>query len=189
MNLMTYALLKREINKNLTEGISISNMEIQNGQLIFKLSNGSVINAGKLPTSDLAAIEDLKTELILEINKLQSGMEEIKNSSITTEGGIVAGPLTLLTDPTDDFHAVTKSYLEAYTNEKVSSVPNYVVSKKSKRGFPIIGATDIIYKAEDEKKLYQWNSETSQYEALCEAEAIGIENIKIINGGNSNARN
>ena len=31
MNLMTYALLKREINKNLTEGISISNMEIQDG--------------------------------------------------------------------------------------------------------------------------------------------------------------
>ena len=154
MNLMTYALLKREINKTLTEGISISNMEIQNGELIFKLSTGTVINAGKIPTSDLQAIEDLKTEMWSEINKLQAGIEENKNSFVSTKGGIITGPLTLLEEPTDDFHAITKSYLENYTTEKIKSIPSYIVSRKTKKGFPITGDSNIIYKAEDEKKLY-----------------------------------
>ena len=59
MDLMTYALLKKEIQKTLTNGIEISNMEIVDGDLVFTLSNNSVINAGKLPTSDQEAIENI----------------------------------------------------------------------------------------------------------------------------------
>lgn len=47
--------------------------------------------------------------------------------------------------------------------------------------FPIIGSENIIYKAEKEQCLYQFNAETAQYEKLSDGK--GIDNIKIINGG------
>ena len=193
MNLMTYALLKREINKNLTDGIEISKVELVDGDLVFSLSNGSIMNAGKIPTSDSEAIENL--EAIVEkleptIVELESALEILKNTTITSDGGIVTGPLSLLADPTDEFHAVTKGYLEEYVNNKIQENSfEYVISKKTKQGFPTIGLANTIYKAEDEKKLYQWNPEILTYELLSEAQTVGIENIKIINGGNSNARN
>ena len=63
MNLMTYALLKKEIQKVSTEGLSIKSMEIVNGNLIMKLSNGSVIDAGKMPTSDSEALKEIESIL------------------------------------------------------------------------------------------------------------------------------
>lgn len=63
---MTYALLKKEIQKTLTDGIEISKMEIVDGDLVFTLSNDSVINAGKLPTSDQEAIENI-TSIVQEV--------------------------------------------------------------------------------------------------------------------------
>ena len=193
MNLMTYALLKREIKKTLTDGIEISKVELIDGDLVFTLSNGSTMNAGKIPTSNSEAIENLETiveKLEPAMIELESALEILKNTTLTSEGGIITGPLSLLADPTDEFHAITKGYLEEYVNNKIQENNfEYVISKRTKQGFPTVGLINAIYKAEDEKKLYQWNPETSIYEPLCEAQTVGIENIKIINGGNSNARN
>jgi len=47
--------------------------------------------------------------------------------------------------------------------------------------FPIIGDEDIIYKAEKEQSLYQFNADTNKYEKL--SDGMGIDNINIINGG------
>ena len=47
--------------------------------------------------------------------------------------------------------------------------------------FPEVGRSDIIYKAEKEQSLYQYNPETSSYEKLSSGQ--GIDNIQIINGG------
>lgn len=193
MNLMTYALLKKEIQKTLTDGIEISKIELVDGELIFTLSNGSPMNAGKIPTSDSEAIENLESiveKLEPTIIELESALEILRNTAITSDGGIITGPLSLLADPTDEFHAITKGYLEDYIDSKLKENNyEYVISRRTKQGFPTVGLINTIYKAEDEKKLYQWNPETSTYEPLCEAQTVGIENIKIINGGNSNARN
>jgi hypothetical protein len=51
--------------------------------------------------------------------------------------------------------------------------------------FPSIGSTDMIYKAEDEKKIYQWNPDLLKYEVLSEIE-ITIQDLEIIHGGNAN---
>ena len=51
-----------------------------------------------------------------------------------------------------------------------------VVSAPSKNDFPLFGITSALYKAEDEKKLYQWNSETAQYESLAE-EILSVDQI------------
>lgn len=51
--------------------------------------------------------------------------------------------------------------------------------------FPSIGSADMIYKAEDEKKIYQWNSDLLKYEVLSEIE-VTIQDLEIIHGGNAN---
>lgn len=190
MNLMTYALLKREIKKTLTDGIEISKVELVDGDLVFTLSNGSTMNAGKIPTSDSEAIENLETiveKLEPTIIELESALEILKNTTITSDGGIITGPLSLLADPTDEFHAVTKGYLEDYVNSKIQENNfEYVVSRDIKDYFPAVGLSNVLYKAEDEKKLYQWNPISSSYELLCEVQTTGIEDIKIINGGKAN---
>jgi hypothetical protein len=50
--------------------------------------------------------------------------------------------------------------------------------------FPEIGDSNIIYKAEKEQSLYQFNSSTGKYEKLSDGK--GVENISIINGGTAN---
>lgn len=47
--------------------------------------------------------------------------------------------------------------------------------------FPAIGDTNMIYKAEKEQSLYQFNTDTNQYEKISDGK--GIDNINIINGG------
>ena len=41
-----------------------------------------------------------------------------------------------------------------------------IFSADTKQDFPIIGKETVIYKAEKEKKLYQWNNTTQEYEEL-----------------------
>lgn len=47
--------------------------------------------------------------------------------------------------------------------------------------FPVIGDENIIYKAEKEQSLYQFNADTYEYEKL--SSGAGMDNIQIINGG------
>ena len=49
--------------------------------------------------------------------------------------------------------------------------------------FPTVGDENMIYKAEKEQSLYQFNADTLQYEKL--SDGRGIDDIKIINGGNA----
>lgn len=60
-----------------------------------------------------------------------------------------------------------------------------VVNYKTHYDFPSVGKENVIYKAEDEKKLYQWNSTGLKYEVLSEVE-ITLDDITTIYGGNAN---
>ena len=59
-----------------------------------------------------------------------------------------------------------------------------VINKKTFLEFPSIGDPNFIYKAEDEKKLYQWNSTCLKYEVISSAETE--LDIDVIFGGNAN---
>lgn len=61
---------------------------------------------------------------------------------------------------------------------------NEIVNATTHYDFPSIGRSDVIYKAEEEKKIYQWNSQTLAYEVISEEEKT--LDIQIIHGGNSN---
>ena len=52
-----------------------------------------------------------------------------------------------------------------------------------KEDFPVIGDGNVIYKAEKEQSLYQFNTDTYEYEKL--SDGRGIDDINIINGGNA----
>lgn len=47
--------------------------------------------------------------------------------------------------------------------------------------FPEVGSPELIYKAEKEQSLYQYNPETAEYELLSSGK--DIDDIQIINGG------
>ena len=65
-----------------------------------------------------------------------------------------------------------------YTNEEFCSVNTF-------SDLPHIGNINMIYRVIDEKTLYQWNDENSQYESLNNS-ILDVNEIKIINGGNAN---
>lgn len=61
-----------------------------------------------------------------------------------------------------------------------------VVNASTHYDFPSIGKANVIYKAEVEKIIYQWNPTALKYEALNSAEPGGVLDIDLIHGGNAN---
>lgn len=62
----------------------------------------------------------------------------------------------------------------------------FVVNKDTHYDFPSIGKPNVIYKAESEKMIYQWNSIDLKYEPINAGEGGNISNIEIICGGTAN---
>lgn len=60
-----------------------------------------------------------------------------------------------------------------------------VYNAKTHFDFPSIGKANVIYKAEDEKKIYQWNTTGLKYEILNDT-GSDVLDITLINGGNAN---
>lgn len=81
MNLLTYALLKKEILRVSTIGITIDSMDInEDGKLTATLSNGKTLTTiEKVPTSDMEALENLKTE----IQKIQTAISNATEYIVT----------------------------------------------------------------------------------------------------------
>ena len=51
--------------------------------------------------------------------------------------------------------------------------------------FPSVGSPDVIYKAQTEKLIYQWNPAELKYEAIGASVEINVDDIEIIHGGNA----
>ena len=61
----------------------------------------------------------------------------------------------------------------------------HVVNAQTHYNFPSIGKPNVIYKAESEKNIYQWNPTALKYEILNSAESGGILDIDVIDGGSA----
>ena len=169
MDFISYALAKKALDAA-TEGIKITNMKItEDGRLEMTLSTGDIIDAGKMPTSDMQALEMLEERL-----------EELKQVVVETDGGTITNAtITLAQDPTEDMQAATKKYVDSKNLQ--------IFTAKTEKGFPTVGMPNVIYKTDD-GTAYIWTV-SNGYEVLCEAQSSGIENITLINGGKANARN
>lgn len=50
--------------------------------------------------------------------------------------------------------------------------------------FPSVGRENVLYKAEEEKLLYQWNATEQYFEVVGSAEgSVDLSSIKVIHGG------
>lgn len=58
-----------------------------------------------------------------------------------------------------------------------------VINANTRNDFPSVGNVDVIYKAQSEKLLYQWNPDTSDYDILGGSGGIVIGDGTIIHGG------
>lgn len=63
-----------------------------------------------------------------------------------------------------------------YINDVAEIDDSGVINADTKENFPPTGDSSLIYKAQQEKKLYQWNPETFQYEQLNDVEISNIDN-------------
>lgn len=62
-----------------------------------------------------------------------------------------------------------------------------VVNANTHYDFPSIGKAYVIYKAESEKLIYQWNAIELKYEVIGEiGTSTDLTNVELINGGNAN---
>ena len=70
-----------------------------------------------------------------------------------------------------------------YVNDGVGT--GGVFNAETHYDFPSVGTVDMIYKAQAEKRIYQWNNTKLKYEILSEID-LTIEDLEIIHGGNAN---
>lgn len=61
-----------------------------------------------------------------------------------------------------------------------------VVNASTHYDFPSIGKVNVLYKAESEKKIYQWNPTDMKYEPMDSDDDDEILDVKIIHGGRAN---
>lgn len=71
-----------------------------------------------------------------------------------------------------------------YWNELPYMGENSVFNADTHFDFPSVGRVNVIYKAEKEKKIYQWNSSETRYEIVSEEQPT--LDVQLINGGNAN---
>lgn len=82
------------------------------------------------------------------------------------------------TDTSEYGNKVREVYLMAIENAKS------VFNADTHYNFPSVGSEDIIYKAQTEKKIYQWNPKELQYEELVSTDALPMP-IQFIENTNS----
>lgn len=60
-----------------------------------------------------------------------------------------------------------------------------IINADTKEDFPVIGNINIIYKAQLERKLYQWNPETFEYETLLGSDIDEDDDVIVLYGGSA----
>ena len=69
----------------------------------------------------------------------------------------------------------------------VNSGEQEIYNAETHYEFPAIGNVNVIYKAETEKKLYQWNEDTYDYEVIGSTGETPSIDFDIIHGGNASS--
>lgn len=101
-------------------------------------------------------------------------LQQVIDTDLQTRNKTVVGAINELLDKVEDLEATGNEYAKP------------VVNADTHYDFPSVGSTDVIYKAQSEKLLYQWNPDELKYDILGEA-SVGIDpvDIQIIHGGDA----
>lgn len=68
---------------------------------------------------------------------------------------------------------------------KAVSAAKGVFNANTHYDFPSIGDVNMIYKAQEERLIYQWNPTELKYEPLGTTVELEVDDIELINGGNA----
>ena len=66
----------------------------------------------------------------------------------------------------------------------IPTVEALVYNADTHYDFPSVGSVNVLYKAQSEKLVYQWNPSDLKYEPLCET-TVDVGSIELIDGGNA----
>lgn len=83
------------------------------------------------------------------------------------------------TDTSEYGNKVREVYAKAVADSKS------VFNAETHYDFPSVGDVNMIYKAQSEKLIYQWNPTELKYEALGSTVEVEVDNIELINGGDA----
>ena len=100
-------------------------------------------------------------------------LQQVTDTDLQTRNKTVVGAINELLDMVEDIDMTGTEYEPS------------VVNAETHYDFPSVGSTDVIYKAQSEKLLYQWNPDDLKYVVLGEVVEATID-IQLINGGNAN---
>lgn len=78
-------------------------------------------------------------------------------------------------------------YIGGSSGGDTSESIEYVINAQTHYDFPSIGKSNIIYKAESENNLYQWNASGLKYVLL--GSPGDYSDVELIDGGNANGTN
>ena len=79
----------------------------------------------------------------------------------------------------------TKEYGELIRSVYEKGSVSAVFNAETHYDFPSVGSVDVIYKAQTERMIYQWNPDELRYETIGSIGGGDIGNIEIINGGSA----
>lgn len=83
------------------------------------------------------------------------------------------------TDTSEYGNKVREVYAKAVTDSRS------VFNANTHYDFPSVGDVNMIYKAQAEKLIYQWNPTELKYEPLGSTVEVDVGDIDCINGGNA----
>lgn len=84
-----------------------------------------------------------------------------------------------------DITGKTYNWVSVESDSSSQEIEKLVINRNTRFEFPSIGSPNVIYKAEKEAQLYQWNSEKLCYEKIDVGDTINVD-FEIIYGGNAN---
>lgn len=146
--------------------------------------SGSGCGCGPSPMQPwVDQVAHLRMDAEYAAERAEEALEDIRQISIEStipEGGEKDQVLVKLSDRDGDFGWVDLPEQEVIMPEPCKEL---VISEPTMAQFPRYGDPDVIYKAEQEGKLYQWNADQNRYEPL--TAKTSIEDIIIIHGGNA----
>ena len=161
---------------------SIMQSSIAKTRILPSLSHGHGCGCGPSPMQnwvDQAAY--IRMETIDAAERAEAAAERIEQMIIDStlpEGGESGQVLAKLSDRDGDVGWVTPEYDGAGMEQY-----EYVVNVQTRYEFPSVGQSNVIYKAESESRIYQWNSAKLMYEPIVtEGEGV-IQDGTIIPGG------
>ena len=96
-------------------------------------------------------------------------LQQSYDTDLNTDNKTVVGAINELLDNINSSELPEKSVFNAFTHYD----------------FPSVGDTNIIYKAQSEGLIYQWNPMDLKYDPIGSPVEIDTSAIELINGGNA----